>query len=193
MNEIFEICELPFNNEPYLLPLDASLNNKWEIIRNIAKGKKIIGLNTGCGSRWKTRLWPQECWISLIEKLQQQNFFPVLLGGKDEHEINLLLSEKTEAYYPGHHSLKEFIAIVNQCDTIVTAVSMTMHIAMGLKKYLVLFNNIFNRNEFFLYNNGIIIEPENGCDCYYGEKCSREKSCMNDIAVETVFNAIQQV
>ena len=58
--------------------------------------------------------------------------------------INRLL-RKQGLYYPGTYSLEEFIAITANCDLIVTAVSMMMHIAIGLKRPLVLFNNIFNK------------------------------------------------
>ena len=51
----------------------------------------------------------------------------------------------------------------------------------------MLFHNIFNVNEFELYNRGIIIEPTSGCDCYFGNTCSRKKSCMEDISVQDVL------
>ena len=50
----------------------------------------------------------------------------------------------------------------------------------------MLFHNIFNIHEFELYNRGVIIEPHSGCDCYFGNVC-KEKSCMNDISVQDVF------
>ena len=93
-------------------------------------------------------------------------------------------------YYPGTFSLQEFISILNHCDIIVSAVTMAMHIAVGLKKPLVLFNNIFNKKEFYLYNNGVIIEPDSGCECYYGLVCKRDKTCMEDLTVIKVYNAI---
>jgi heptosyltransferase-2 len=88
--------------------------------------------------------------------------------------------------------LDEFIALVSHCDVIVTAVSMMMHIALGLNKKMVLFNNIFNKYEFELYGQGSIIEPSTGCDCYYGNTCSREKHCMKDLSVAQVFNEIKK-
>ena len=54
----------------------------------------------------------------------------------------------------------------------------------------MLFNNIFNVHEFELYGRGIIIEPTSGCDCYFGNSCSREKSCMKDISVKDVLSNI---
>ena len=105
LEEIFEICEMTFNNEPYLLPLDASLNQKWNSINDLAKGKKIIGLNTGCGVRWQTRLWPDNYWINLILELQKNNYFPMVVGVKDEDSKNCEIYHKTGVYYPGHYSL----------------------------------------------------------------------------------------
>lgn len=193
MEEIFEICDLKFENEPYLLNFNYSLAEKFQFIKEKANGKKIIGLNTGCGKRWTTRLWPEAYWIELIKKLQSENYFPLLLGGPDEDVMNKKYSEATKALYPGIFSLQEFIALTSVCDCILTAVSMMMHIAIGLKKPLVLFNNIFNKHEFYLYNNGVIVEPASGCDCYYGNSCKRERHCMKDISLDAIFDSIKKM
>ena len=190
LEEIFEICGLEFKGEEYLLNYNITLAEKWNVLRKQAGGKKIIGLNTGCGKRWLTRLWPSDYWLELIGKLQQQGYYPVLLGGPDEDAMNKEYSKKTSAYYPGTFSLEEFIALTSNCDVVLTAVSMMMHIAIGLKVPLVLFNNIFNRHEFELYGRGVIVEPATGCDCYFGNSCKRDRQCMHDLPVEAVFEAI---
>ncbi len=192
LEEIFEICELTFNYEPYLLNVNKDLVTKWNVLKEKADGKKIVGLNTGCGKRWMTRLWPADYWIELVKQLQKNNYFPVLLGGADEDAQNKIYATNTEAFYPGTFSLEEFIGLTANCDVIVSAVSMMMHIAVGLKKPLVLFNNIFNKHEFELYGRGKIVEPSTGCDCYYGNTCKREHHCMNDIPVMQVYDAILQ-
>lgn len=190
LEEIFEICHLTFEDEPYVLNFNQEYAKKWNTIKDQAQGKKVIGLNTGCGKRWQTRLWPDDYWIELIKALQNNDLYPVLLGGTDEHEKNLFLQKSTGAYYPGHFSLQEFISLTSNCDVIVTQVSMMMHIAIGLKKPLVLMNNIFNAHEFYLYNNGVIVEPESGCDCFYGNTCKRDRHCMLDLAPEKVLEQV---
>jgi heptosyltransferase-2 len=67
-----------------------------------------------------------------------------------------------------------------------------MHIVTALRIPLVLMNNIFNPNEFYLYNNGIIVEPTSGCDCYYGNTCKRERNCMQDISVEMIMEGVRK-
>ncbi len=192
LEEIFEICEMKFGGENYLMNVNQDLVKKWSVLKQQASGKKIIGLNTGCGKRWSTRLWPQDHWVQLIKELQKAGYYPMVLGGTDEDAQNKIYAQSTGAYYPGTFSLEEFIAITANCDLVVSAVSMMMHIAVGLQKPLILFNNIFNRHEFELYGRGTIVEPSSGCDCYYGGTCSRERCCMNDIPVQQVYKAIVQ-
>jgi len=69
---------------------------------------------------------------------------------------------------------------------------MMMHIATGLKKPMILFNNIFNKHEFYLYGRGEIVEPRTGCDDFYGTHCSRDRHCMEDLYVDDVVDAIER-
>ena len=185
MEEMFEICGFDFRGEEYILedPLEG------ETLWHFSKGRKKIGLNTGCGGRWTSRLWPEESWIELAQKLIGAGYEPVLLGGKQEDEKNQRIARASGALYPGHYDLKTFIHLVNQMDGVVTAVTMAMHLAIGLKKQLVLFNNIFNRNEFYLYDRGVILEPEMACDCYFSPTC--KNNCMTTLKVDTVFVAVK--
>ena len=191
LEEIFEICHFDFNGEEYMINLNQNLSDVWEKkFEELAGEKTIIGLNTGCGLRWKTRLWPPEYWVEFINNLEKQGYFCLLMGGSDEDEMNKYYEKETNATYLGTFSLEEFIAITNNTNIIVTPVSMMMHIALALKKQFMLFHNIFNVHEFELYSRGIIIEPKSGCDCYFGNSCSREKSCMYDISVQDVLTNI---
>ena len=194
LQEIFEICHFDFNGEDYKINLNQKGSDIWKKkLRKLANGKTIIGLNTGCGLRWKTRLWPKEHWVELINDLERKGYFCLLMGGPNEDEMNHYYAKQTNATYLGTFSLEEFISITDNTDIIVTPVSMMMHIAIALKKQLMLFHNIFNIHEFELYGRGIIIEPTSGCDCYFGNSCSREKSCMKDISVQDVLTNIAEL
>lgn len=182
VQEIFEICEFTFNDEEYVLEIKNE-NHKWEI----DKSKKIIGLNTGCGGRWTSRLWPSEYWIELAMNLKKNGYEVIFLGGEQEHEKNLMLSEKSGGKYFGHFKLDKFISLVNECDLVVTAVTMAMHIAVGLRKQTIIFNNIFNKNEFYLYGRGEVIEPDPKCDCYYSPVCPHDS--MKNIKVKRVSDS----
>jgi len=183
VQEIFEICGFDFNEEEYILDVGKD-KISWEI----DKSKKIIGLNTGCGGRWTSRLWPNEYWIELAMNLKKNGYEVIFLGGEQEHEKNILLSEKSGGKYFGYFSLDKFISLMNECDLVVTSVTMAMHIAIGLKKKLILFNNIFNKNEFYLFGRGEIIEPNPKCDCYYSPVCPHNS--MKNIYPDKVLDKL---
>lgn len=177
--EIFEICGFQFNGEQYILDVGFDTYS-WK-----------LPLNTGCGNRWKSRLWPDTYWIALAKKLKRTGHLPLLLGGQQEHKKNLRLARQSGATYFGHFPLEQFISLVNRCDLVVTAVTMAMHITIALKKRIVLFNNIFNKHEFELYGLGEILEPDFECTCYYSPTCPND--CMQYLSVDRVFDACKRL
>ena len=160
---------------------------------DLPSDQPVIGLNTGCGERWPTRLWEDGNWANLAKLLIEHQFHPVLLGGAQEHEKNMRIQELSNANYLNHHPLSNFIDLVNHCDLIVTQVTMTLHIAIALRKKIVLMNNIFNPHEFDLMNRGRIIQPSVNCDCYYRPTCVHGQSCMDKISYEKIFNAVTEI
>ncbi|MFQ6617723.1 MAG: glycosyltransferase family 9 protein [Fidelibacterota bacterium] len=183
LEEIFEICGFKFNKERYILTSFSDKGYVW----NIAEPHPLIGLNTGCGGRWRSRLWPEPYWRELAVRLREAGYGVVLLGGELEHRKNVRLSRVTGAAYPGYFTLTQFINLVDQCELVVTAVTMALHIAIGLSKKVVLFNNIFNPHEFELYGLGEILEPDFECDCFFSPECPN--NCMQYLSVDRVYNS----
>lgn len=190
LEEIFEICGFDYNGEKYILDSFEKEGRDWEL----DKSKKIIGFNTGCGGRWTSRLWSEKYWVELAENLIAQNYEVVFLGGEQEDEQNRRMAKAGGAKYIGHFPLKTFINLVDQCDLVVTAVTMAMHITLALNKKILLFNNIFNRNEFELFGLGEIVEPSKECTCFFRPKCiNPDYKCMDYIEPERVLKTINRL
>ncbi|MGB9701906.1 MAG: glycosyltransferase family 9 protein [Candidatus Kapaibacteriota bacterium] len=187
LEEIFEIAGWNFEKEEYVL--DVKSNFQFNLENN---NKKIVGLNTGCGSRWTSRLWPEKHWLELIKMLQDEGYYPLLLGGEAEHDRNKRLAEQTNATYLGAFPLAQFISLVDKTDIVVTAVTMALHIAIGLKKNIVLLNNIFNPNEFELYGRGVIVQPDKECKCFFKGQCTNDYFCMEYLPAMKVFEKIKE-
>ena len=185
--EIFEICGWEFAGQEYIFDNHESKGYVWDLDRS----KSLIGLNTGCGDRWTTRLWSDEKWIGFIRLLQQDGLEPVLLGGEQEHARNVLLAKETGAKYLGYFPLPQFINLMYQMDLIVTQVTMAMHIAIALRKRIVLMNNIFNPYEFDLYGRGLIVQPDKQCVCFYRGTCKLGTSCMEDLPAKKVMEYVK--
>lgn len=194
VQEIFEVCGYEWKGEEYVLDLDSRFDLEGTAEEQgvrISADRPVIGLNTGCGGRWTSRLWPDASWIELAVRLREAGYQPLFLGGEQEDEKNRLFAAASDGLYLGHFSLKDFIALMDRCDVIVSAVTMAMHLAIGLRKPLILFNNIFNRHEFELYGRGEILEPSKTCTCFFQATCRNEEyRCMEHLEVERVFDAI---
>lgn len=181
--EIFEICGYKFAGEKYILELPGKRPSF-----DIPEGARVVGLNTGCGGRWVTRLWADERWVELAKRLKAAGYWPLFLGGEQEHEKNIRLAKESGGAYLGTFSLQDFFCLMDRCELVVTAVTMAMHIAIGLGKKLVLFNNIFNRHEFEMYGLGEIITPGEDCEGCFKPTCATV--CMDRITVEDALSAI---
>jgi len=186
--EIFEMCGFIFLGEEYII--DAP--DDFLVISD--KRRALIGLNTGCGLRWSTRLWKDEYWIELSKLLLAKDYRVLLLGGEEEHEKNIVISEQGGGRYIGYFSYKNFVAEVNQCDLVVSAFTMAMHVAIGLRKKVVGLNSIFNSGEIELYGRGKIVEPVRPCECYFQSECTnKEYYCMDTLKPERVLQAIEEL
>jgi heptosyltransferase-2 len=188
LQEIFEICGFEHQGEPYLMDTHSNKGYVW----NLPKGKKIIGMNTGCGGRWTTRLWSKDKWVELVElvKKQHPDAEILLLGGEAEDARNKEIHQRSGALYLGYFSLFEFINLVNHCDAVITQVTMGMHITLALGKKIILMNNIFNPHEFDLFGKGEIVMPNKLCKCFYRGSCLDETSCMEDLPAQKIAEAL---
>jgi heptosyltransferase-2 len=182
VQEIFEISGYEFDGEQYWLDVDESK------VFQIGGQSPVVGLNTGCGLRWPSRQWPEEYWESLCLSVAAGGAEVLLLGGEQEDSLNKRLAARTGAKYLGCFPIEDFVALVGNCDVVVTQVTMALHVAIGLRKRLVLMNNIFNPHEFELYGLGEIIEPAPPCECYYASECPHDS--MRRISPEAVLEAV---
>ena len=188
VQEIFELCGFEWRGESYLLDGVVTSNER----RGTAP---IVGLNTGAGDTWTTRIWPEAFWCELVSLLQRKRFDIILLGGPLEDETNSDISRKTGARYDGVVSYKEFFQLVATTDIMVTAVTMALHVAIALRRPVILFNNIFSRHEFYLYENGEILEPGITCQGCYKKRFDAEcitDNCMALIYPERVLAAVER-
>ncbi len=188
--EIFEICGFTFGGEKYMLSNFESDGYSW----NIGLPRPLIGLNTGCGGRWTSRLWSEDNWAKLASGLMANGFGVLLLGGEQEDARNKSIARKSGAKYLGYFPLRQFVNLVDQVDLVVTGVTMGMHITIGLNKKIVLLNNIFNKNEFELFGLGEIVEPEKECKCFFSPECVNEEYfCLDHLHFDKVLDVVTEV
>lgn len=190
--ELFEMCGFEFHGEHYLLDLPPT-----EAFPTLDRSRPLVGLNTGAGARWTSRLWSIEHWVELSKRIHASGKNVLLLGGPDEDARNREIHRRTDgaAQYIGYFNLQQFIPLMQECELVVTGVTMGLHLAIALKKKIVLINNIFNPYEFGnLYGLGEIVQPDAQCKCFFrGECINPDYFCLDRLGVEKIFSALERV
>jgi ADP-heptose:LPS heptosyltransferase len=198
---VLDICELPQSDHPIIWNLsdqEKQFSARFAAAHNILKpGVPVIGLNTGAGGRWKWKKWTSKGYTELIEKLL--SYFPdskiLLYGGVEEKERNqsLCVNKQGRVVDTGYaNSLREFGALVNLCDILVTGDTLGLHLATALGKRIVALFGPTSAAEIELYGQGVKLQPKNmSCLCCYRSDCEVAPACMENISPDEVFAAIK--
>ncbi len=161
-------------------------------------GKKIV--TVAAGSKWFTKKWPVEYFNELIEKLSKiEDVSILLIGGKDELELELVETEKTVNLI-NKTSLLDVAEIAKRSDIVVTNDSSPIHIASAFKKPYIfaIFGATvkglgfypWSKNSEVIENEGLYCRP---CGLHGGEKCPEGHfKCMLGIKPEFVFEKVRK-
>ena len=192
---MYEILDLDLPVEAPVIHISDKEKEKIsakEFAKNLNIKKPVIGLNVGVGTKWPSKGWPLNRWQELIEKIGNEKYNLLLLGGPEEVVItNQLKNNFNYVINTGcDNSLLEFAAIVDLCDLVITADTMALHIATALKKKIISLFGPTSANEIELYGKGVKLSSSDGCNCYYRKNCSENVSCMEKITSEMVLKAI---
>jgi|Deesub1362A_J573_1020465.scaffolds.fasta_scaffold06374_4 heptosyltransferase-2 len=199
---IFSICGYEFN--PAVHEIVLSLTEDERLITEAFKkehGLKeddiVVGINIGAGRRWPNKRWTVEGFVEFSRRLiLNEGIKIVLLAGPEEEDMaqeikNRLLSEGIRIIDGGcGNSLRTFIAKMDACHIVVTADTLAMHIAVGLKKYVVALFGPTSAAEIELYGRGTKIVADKECVCCYRQKCNIKPYCVESIAVDEVLEAV---
>ena len=139
-----------------------------------SKEKYDIGINYMVGNKWPLKAWPAEYWKELER----------LIGNK-----------YTISWQEGLDDIEEYFEWINSCRLVITNDSFGMHIAIALKKkMIVLFGPTYHK-ENYLYGLGHIFYPKGiSCDLFpcRVEACVNYKySCIELIKPRAVFEKIE--
>ena len=197
---LFQILGLKYNDEGPILNLtkkDIEFKRRFAKKHGIKKGDLVIGINTGAGERWELKRLSEEKTIDLINRLNKETKAKlILLGGPEETERNkrILNKIKNKIIDGGcNNSLMEFAAIINLCDLIITSDSLALHIALALRKKVVVFFGPTSANEIELYGLGRKVLPRGEFLCFYRKKCVHERNCGDLIRVEDITKTVKNL
>lgn len=155
--------------------------------------KKIVIVNPW--ARWKTKCWPIDNYLSLIERLKGEGFLPILIGSNEfEETIEGLIKESSDPPITFvDERLKRLTALIKRSSLIVTNDSGPMHIAAAVNTPVVALFGPTNPLLTGPYGDGhIVIKKNMECAPCLERECSKEQECMKMISVEEVMEIIKK-
>jgi heptosyltransferase-2 len=193
---MLDILGLPQGHHHYvfeLTPAERSRAERYLESLGIDPALPLVGLNTGAGGRWELKRWRMDGFAELIGQLHEEMGAQVLLlGGKEEKERNARL--RAEASCPVFdagcdHAVRDFAALVQHCDVVVTGDTLALHIALAVKTRVVALFGPTSAPEIELYDQGEKVVPDMECLACYKTTCDFVPNCMDLIRTDLVMEA----
>jgi heptosyltransferase-2 len=196
---IHEAAELPYARDEYVfMPPVGAAEKAARFFRRhrIPRGRPAIGLNTGAGAKFATKLWPLENYVRLTSLLTRRLGASVfLLGGPRERAFNQAVARRFRSgvYNTGtDNTIPEFAGFLSRMDAVVSSDSLGMHLAIALKKRVVALFGPTCPQEIDLYGRGVKLFAGTDCAPCYKAVCPDAK-CMKAITPDTVFEELRKL
>jgi heptosyltransferase-2 len=196
---IHEAFELENKMDEYSFAFDETEktfidNYKNEIKYNPAK--TYVGFNTGCSDLFPNKKMTINQHIQLINELGRDNDkVIVLLGGREDSERNLQIINSVNKNIkhkiistPTTLGLRMGVCFMDICDLIITGDSLGMHMAIALKKYIIVWFGLSCAVEIELYGRGEKLIPE-GLECSpcWKKVCPFNLECIDMIDLNKII------
>lgn len=137
-----------------------------------------VGFNYYVGSKWPTKAMVKERWEELAKKLELQNI--------------------SYSWQQGMSNLYEYMDWIVGCKVLVTNDSLGVHLALAMRKSVVVLFGSTSGEEIYYYGRGASIYPKFGnmlneyqCVPCYNPTCKKEKHCMDFIDLDDIVESVK--
>jgi heptosyltransferase-2 len=156
----------------------------------------ILGLNTGAGTHWALKQWRLDGYQELLTRMHHEWGVQILLlGGKAERarHVQLRRQARVPVFDAGNNnSVRHFAALVEQCTVLVSGDTLGMHLALAMRRRIVVLFGPTSISEIELYGLGEKVYADMDCLCCYKEHCDFVPNCMDLISVQMVAEAAKR-
>ena len=194
-----ETFELDYKRDEYILQLteeDEKFVQTYKKKRKLIKKDKIIGFNTGCSELYPNKKMTIGQHIYLIKKLLKKKYKIVLLGGLEDTKRNKEIYSHLKGKIintPTTEGLRRGICYESIPDIIVTGDSLGMHIAIGLKKFVIAWFGVSCWSEIDLYNRGVKLFQESlFCSPCWRISCPYDLECIKMIDLDRIIEVVDE-
>ena len=193
---IHELLDLDYKKGEIIINLDEKekeFSNRFYADNHLDKYDFLIGINTGASHRWRFKQWRDEGYKELISIVSKRSDTGILLyGGNEEKEKNQILKEKFPNVIDtgSKNSLREFFALTDLTDIMITGDTMALHAATALKKKVICLFGPTSSFEIEDYSRIKKIIPVMDCLVCYKQDCDFVPNCMDLISTDMIYKTI---
>ncbi len=198
-----ETWELPYRRDEYVLHLtdaERAETEEWRRKLGLQDARLIIGLNTGCSNLYPLKRLSAEQQAELVKKIL--NGLPdarvILLGGREDTERNeqiARLAGDGVVQTPTTLGLRKGIILENLADVVVSGDSLGMHIAIGLKKYVIAWFGLSCAAEIDLYGRGVKLVRDLPCAPCWKKVCDLPHGpiCVTEFEIDAIYRELERL
>jgi len=195
-----ETFELDYQRDEYVFNFsDEELRfiETYKKEKKLRDADKIIGFNTGCSELYPNKKMSIGQHIYLINKLLAQNKYKImLLGGPEDTERNKEIAEYFRGKIintPTNEGVRRGACYESIPQLIVTGDSFGMHLAIALKKYVIVWFGVSCWTEIELYDRGIkLFQEDLFCSPCWKKSCPYELECIKNIDLQKILKEIDK-
>lgn len=159
--------------------------------REITSSDILVALHPGAS--WPSKLWPEEKWIELADRLIEELKVEVIFlwGPEEKSSIDRMVKmTKNRPIISCKTNLKELACLISKCRLFVGGETGPLHIACALNIPSVALIGPTDSVRNGPYGEGhIIIEKDLPCRGCWKHQC-KKLDCMRSITVDEVYSAV---
>jgi heptosyltransferase-2 len=194
-----ETFELDYKKDKYVFEFteeEKQFIEKYKKKAGIKKKDKIIGFNTGCSELYPNKKMTVDQHILLIQQLIKKKYKVVLLGGLEDTLRNKEIYSRFKGKIistPTIEGLRRGICYESIPDIIVTGDSLGMHIAIALKKFVIVWFGVSCWTEIELYHRGIkLFQKDLFCSPCWKKQCPYNIECIKMINIKRIISEVDK-
>lgn len=184
-----------FKRDPYTVAFTDS--EKEEIYRRRKRWsdhKIVVGINTGCSTTIPYKKLTISTHRTLIKELLKSDQYKiVLLGGKEDTLRNQKIAYGLDVISsPTNRSLRDGLISTATCDMVITGDSLGMHMAIALRKWVVVWFGPTCSQEIDLYDRGVKVLTTADCSPCWKRSCQKRPMCYDKVPLEFLLRGIEK-
>ena len=157
----------------------------------IGSGKGFVAVSPQ--ALWETKLWEDEKFARLCDRIVRGLDRPVVLTGSDAEAVARIRSHMTAhcVSLAGRTTLRDLACVFQEAALLVTTDSGPMHLAAAVRTPVVALFGPTDPGRTGPYGDGhVVLRREMACSPCFAKTCET-KRCMREITVEEVYEAVR--